>query len=152
VSQGDLLANFALNAGCENAWFGWPCDPEHGLRISGSQSHCWYSTVKVFELIDVLSECGPGFGVGWVLGTISATGCHGSIETRRHQEAPHVGRFIRRASGGQCALRRSDPAIALWRKAPTIEYRSSIARANHSAADSSSPHARWKRAQPIETP
>ena len=50
--------------------------PRHGLRISGSQSNCWYSTVKVFELIDVLSECGPGFGVGWVLGTISATGCH----------------------------------------------------------------------------
>jgi len=28
VSQADPLANFSLNAGCEKAWFGWPCDTE----------------------------------------------------------------------------------------------------------------------------
>ena len=27
-SQANPLANFALNAGCDKAWFGWPCDPE----------------------------------------------------------------------------------------------------------------------------
>ena len=28
VSQANPLANFSLNAGCDKAWFGWPCDPE----------------------------------------------------------------------------------------------------------------------------
>ena len=28
VSQTDPIANFSLNADCEKAWFGWPCDAE----------------------------------------------------------------------------------------------------------------------------
>jgi hypothetical protein len=38
-----------------------------------SHSNCCWCNVEIVEMIDVLSECGPGFGVGWVLGTISAT-------------------------------------------------------------------------------
>jgi len=30
--------------------------------------------MEVFEMIEVLSECDPGFELGWALGTISATG------------------------------------------------------------------------------
>ena len=28
VSQMDPINNFAFNADCEKAWFGWPCDSE----------------------------------------------------------------------------------------------------------------------------
>jgi hypothetical protein len=37
-----------------------------------------YSTVEVSELIEVLSECDSGIELGWVSGTIPATGYPGS--------------------------------------------------------------------------
>jgi hypothetical protein len=42
-----------------------------GLRISTSQSKCSYSRAEVFETIGVLSECDPGFELGWEAGSLS---------------------------------------------------------------------------------
>ena len=36
---------------------------------STSQSNCCCPNVEVVEMIDVLSECGPGFGDGWEAGS-----------------------------------------------------------------------------------
>jgi hypothetical protein len=42
----------------------------NGLRILTSQSKCGYSRAEVFETIGVLSDCDPGFEVGWEAGSL----------------------------------------------------------------------------------
>ena len=38
----------------------------------------WRSSVEVVEMIEVLSECGPSFELGWECGTTFATGARPS--------------------------------------------------------------------------
>ena len=45
-----------------------PTPPQSGLRILRSQSTCSSQTVEAVEIVDVLSECGPGFEIGWKAG------------------------------------------------------------------------------------
>src|ERR1022692_3625593 len=43
------------------------------VRILRSHVNCRYSSVEVFEMIDLLPKCDPGFELGWLCGTISGT-------------------------------------------------------------------------------
>jgi hypothetical protein len=42
----------------------------NGVRILRSHANCWYSSVEMIETVDVLSECGPGYGIGWEAGSL----------------------------------------------------------------------------------
>ena len=64
---------------CHSDWIGFtisefaqekPRDLKNGLRRIRSRLSCRYSSVEVFEMIDVLSECDPGSELGWEAGSL----------------------------------------------------------------------------------
>jgi peptide/nickel transport system substrate-binding protein len=82
VNQADPLANFALNADCGKAWFGWPCDPElERLRDGFARAGDEHERKAMAERVQVRAmEIGTHVPLGeYVLPTAARTNVKGLL-------------------------------------------------------------------------